>query len=222
MWQNKRLIDLTLTLEDGMRGVAIETTYTVADKGWNASTYHLYSHAGTHLDAPIHYGVNDKTVEDIPLERCIGPAWVADVSGIAAKALITLEHLGDIPEKIKPGESLLIKTGWSKRLGEPEYYNALPRISDDLAHWCAAQQLPMLGVEPPAVADPFNREEIVRIHEILLRADIIIVEGLTNLDVITSPQVIFGALPIKVARDGAPVRAFALEENPAAEDTEEA
>ncbi len=211
MWQDKRLVDLTLTLEDGMRGVAIETTYTVEDKGWNASTFHLYSHAGTHLDAPIHYAVNDKTVVDIPLARCMGPAWVADVTHIGPKGLITVEHLGDIPENIQPGESLLIKTGWSKRIGQPEYRNALPRISDELAHWCAAQELPMLGVEPPAVADPLNREEIVRIHEILLRADIIIVEGLTNLDALQNRRVLFGALPIKVARDGAPVRAFAWE-----------
>ena len=213
MWPNRHLIDLTQTLRHEVRGVEIETKYTVAAQGWNASTYHLYSHAGTHLDAPVHFAVNEKTVEDIPLGRCIGPAWVADASGIAPKALLTIAHLGEIPAKIQAGESLLIRTGWSARLGQPEYYNALPRVSEELAHWCAERRLPMLGVEPPAVADPLNLEEITRIHRILLGADIIIVEGLANLERLTQPKVLFGALPLKVAGgDGAPVRAFAVEE----------
>ena len=212
MLYNHRLVDLTLTIQDGMRGVSIETACTVEKDGWNASTYHLYSHAGTHLDAPAHYAVNDNTVVDIPLGQCMGPAWIADVQEIGPSGLITLDHLGDIPENIQPGESVLIKTGWSRRLGQPEYREALPRISESLAHWCAERKLPMLGVEPPAVADPFNRAEITLIHQILLEAGIVIVEGLTNLDALTKSYVTFCAIPIKVARDGAPVRAFAFEE----------
>ena len=210
---NRRIVDLTLTLEHGMRGVSVETTYTVAEHGWRASTYHLYSHAGTHMDAPVHYEVNNKTIVDIPLAQCMGPAWVVSIPDVAPKALITLADLGDIPEKIKPGESLLIHTGWSSRVGEPAYREALPRISEDLAIWCAAQKLPMLGVEPPAVADPFNREEITHIHQILLEADIAIVEGLTNLDALTREKVFFFAIPVKLPHDGAPVRAFAWEDS---------
>jgi len=212
MRSDQRLVDLTLTIEDGMRGVSIETARTVEKDGWNASTYHLYSHAGTHLDAPIHYDVNDKTVVDIPLQQCMGPAWVMDATTVGPSDLITMDHLGSIVEELQEGDSLLVKTGWSKRVGEPEYREALPRISEELAHWCAKKKLPMLGVEPPAVADPFNLKEITLIHQILLEAGIVIVEGLTNLDALTRRKVTFCAIPIKVARDGAPVRAFAFEE----------
>ncbi len=195
-----------------MRGVRIEAKDTIESRGWNTSTYHLYSHAGTHLDAPKHFGVSEEAVDDFALERCIVPAWVADAAGIAPKEPITLAHLGDIPARIAPGEGLLIRTGWSTRLGQPEYYNALPRVSDELAQWCAERRLPMLGVEPPAVADPLNIEEITRIHRILLGAGVIIVEGLANLESLTQPKVTFAALPLKVAGgDGCPVRAFALE-----------
>ena len=212
MWHNQRLVDLTLTIQDGMRGVSIETACTVEKDGWNASTYHLYSHAGTHLDAPVHYAVNDQTVVDIPLKQCMGPAWVVDAMQVGPSDLITMDHLGDLPQQIEAGDSVLIKTGWSTHVGQPEYREALPRISEQLAHWCAEQKLPMLGVEPPAVADPFNREEITLIHQILLKAGIVIVEGLTNLDALKKSYVTFCAIPIKVARDGAPVRAFAFEE----------
>ena len=58
-----KIIDLTLTYEEGMRGVAFETARTKADDGWNALTLHLYSHAGTHMDAPFHFDVNDQTID---------------------------------------------------------------------------------------------------------------------------------------------------------------
>lgn len=213
MWPDKRIIDLTLPLRSGMRGVNIEPACTVAEQGWNASTYHLYSHAATHMDAPLHFGVNNRTIDDIPLDRCLCPVWIADVSPVEPKALITVGDLGTIPERIQPGEGLLLKTGWSQRLGEPDYYNALPRVSEELALWCAGRALPLLGVEPPSVADPLDLEEVTRIHRILLGADVVIVEGLTNLEALRRERVLFGALPLKVAGgDGAPVRAFAVEE----------
>ena len=59
-----------------MRGVEFDPKYNYDEHGWNAQTYHLYSHCGTHLDAPNHYNVNEKSVVDWPLERLMGPAWV--------------------------------------------------------------------------------------------------------------------------------------------------
>ena len=44
-----RIIDLTLPLTPGQRGVAMEPKFTVAHDGWNAATWHLYSHAGSLL-----------------------------------------------------------------------------------------------------------------------------------------------------------------------------
>ena len=46
-----RIIDLTLTMRSGMRGVDWEQAKTVERDGFNARTLHLYSHAGTHMDA---------------------------------------------------------------------------------------------------------------------------------------------------------------------------
>ena len=69
----------------------------------------------------------------------------------------------------------------------------------------------ILGVEPPSVADVNDLEEVTRIHKILLSAGIVIVEGLTHLEAISSPRVHFTALPLKIdGGDGSPCRAFAL------------
>jgi len=208
-----RIIDLTLTLRNGMRGVALEQTRTFERDGWNARTLHLYSHAGTHMDAQTHFAAGPETIDCIPLARCMGWARVVKLDGIADKALITPAHLRDVAARLQPGESLLLRTGWSRHVNHPQHYrDNFPRIADDLAHWCVEKKLNILGVEPPSVADVNNKEELTRIHKILLGANITIVEGLTNLGALAQEKVFFIAAPLKVeGGDGCPCRAFALE-----------
>ena len=91
-----RYIDLTLTMRPGMRGIDWESAATVEKEGWNARLLHLYSHSGTHMDAPTHFGCGDQTIDAIPLDDCTCQAWVVNVTHLAPKALIEVEHLGDI------------------------------------------------------------------------------------------------------------------------------
>ena len=73
-----KVIDCTLTYHHGMAGVALDQAKTVEKDGWNAKILKLYSHSGTHMDAPLHFGVNDQTIDQIPLERCMVDAWLVD------------------------------------------------------------------------------------------------------------------------------------------------
>src|SRR5262249_1054063 len=178
-----RIIDLTLTVRPGLRGVEFEKLHTINEHGWNSTVLHLYSHSGTHMDAPLHFAAGDGTIDRIPLDRCLGPAWVADVPGIEPRGLIRVAHLGPVAKKVRPGDGLLLKTGWSGHVARPEHYrDNLPRVSKELAEWCVARRVRILGVEPPSVADVNNLNEVGAIHRILLGGDVIIVEGLTNLE----------------------------------------
>jgi arylformamidase len=208
-----RIIDLTLTLEPGMRGVSFESARSLEKDGWNATTLSLYSHCGTHMDASIHFGVGRKTIDQLDVSQLIGPAWVVDVRPIEPRALIGVEHMSGIADKIEPGDSVLICTGWSEYGNQDRYRNELPRISADLARWCVEQQVRMLGVEPPSVADVNNIQELTTVHTILFEGGVIIVEGLANLQSLTKNKVTFIALPLKIANgDGAPARAIAIED----------
>jgi kynurenine formamidase len=61
------------------------------------------------------------------------------------------------------------------------------------------------------VADVNDREELTRIHQILLAGHVTIVEGLTNLDALHDRRILFGAFPLKIdSGDGCPCRAFAI------------
>lgn len=208
-----RIIDLTMPLENGLRGISIEPARTIAEHGWNATTLHLYSHAGTHMDAPTHFAVGEQTIDRIPLDKCMGPAWIVDLTGIEPRAIISVVDLGAVAQRLRASDGLLLRTGWSRRYREPAYRDELPRVSLELARWCVERGVRVLGVEPPSVADVNDVEELTAVHKVLLAGGVIIVEGLVNLDQIREDRVTFMVFPLKVAGgDGAPVRALAIEE----------
>jgi len=208
-----RIIDLTLTLRAGQPGVAMEPKFSIERDGWNAATWRLYSHAGTHMDAQVHFAAGPETIDQHTPEGCMGAAWIVQLLHVAPRALITVAHLGPIAAKFVSGDSLLLHTGWSRYAADlVRYRDELPRIGDELANWCVAKKVKLLGVEPPSVADVNNRAEVTRIHEILLGGNVTIVEGLANLDQLTQERVFFAALPLKLmGGDGCPVRAFAID-----------
>lgn len=207
-----RIIDLSQTVRHGVRGVEIEPFTHLEQDGWNSTTLKLYSHATTHMDAPRHFLPDGATMEVQSLEKCLGPAWVVNVGPATPRQLIGVEDLGAYADKIGPGDRLLVRTDWSKRLGTPQFRDELPRISLELAEWLAAKKIALIGVEPPSVAAVDDMDEITRVHRALLGAGIVIVEGLQNLDALSSDRVTFVALPLKIdGGDGVPVRAVAIE-----------
>ncbi len=209
MAQEDYIIDLTLTLHEGIDGVDFEQKFTVARAGWNARTWHLYSHIGTHMDSPFHFEASNQTIDQIPLSQCRGRARIVRLTNVASQALIEVKDLGKVADDFQPGDSLLIQTLWSQYFGKPTFRDELPRISAELARWCVDRGVRMLGVEAPSVADVNNLREVTEVHRILLGGNVIIVEGLTNLDQVLDDVVDFWAMPLKLeAGDGSPCRAF--------------
>lgn len=208
-----KYIDVTLTYESGMRGVEFETARVLEKDGWNARILHLYSHAGTHMDAPVHFGVNGGTIDVIPAERLFTDCYVIDLTGIKPKSEIAISDLGEVKNKLQNGEGLIFRTFWSKYVRELKYREELPGISKELAVWCVERGVAIIGVETPSVADANNRNLLTEIHRILLDGDVIIIEGLANLENISKEKVHLVALPLKIKEgDGAPCRAIVIEE----------
>ncbi len=205
-------IDLTLAYRKGMRGFDYDIANTKKDHGWNARLLHIYSHAGTHMDAPLHFEATPATIDQYPVSSFIGKAWKVSLPISVDGHLIEEEEVTAQLDDFKSGDSLLLETGWSKHLNEPRYRDGLPRISKELARWCVANGVKMLAVEPPSVADVNNMRELTEIHQMLLGGGVIIIEGLTNLHQISGKSVTLAAFPLKIAGgDGAPARVIAFE-----------
>ena len=213
---SRRTVDLSQPLANGVRGVDISTATTIADNGWNSTTLSLYSHCGTHMDAPQHFlGDDGQTIDRQALDVCAGPARVIDLTPISERELITVDRFMAAAGSVQPGDRLLLRTDWHHRLGTDSYRDDLPRISIELARWLVEKGVSLIGVEAPSVADVNNLPEVTEVHQTLFRGGIVIVEGLINLDQLQQPVVEFIALPLRVTDgDGSPVRAIAIEEIP--------
>ncbi|WP_282159915.1 cyclase family protein [Ulvibacterium marinum] len=209
----RHIIDLTRTIEHQQPGVKIHSAKSLKKDGWNASTLELYSHSGTHMDAPWHFEVNALTIDKIPLDRLMGRALVLDISHVGEHHLIRPDDFKNQLENVKKGDNILLKSGWSQWFGTSKYRDNLPRISKELALWFGEKQINILGVEPPSVADVNNLEEVKEIHQILMENNIIIIEGLVNLNKLKKTEVTLMAFPLKIKDgDGSPARVMAIED----------
>jgi kynurenine formamidase len=207
-----RIIDLSLPFKKGMRGVDWTSAAKIASDGYNATNLMLYSHAGTHLDAPSHSLDGTRTVDQLDLQKCMGPALLVDMSHMGEGSLITVEDMQPYAEKITGGTRLLIRTDWDAHAEQSDYRLNFPRISIELARWFAERGIWLLGLETPSVASLEDKEEMKAVHRVMLQSEIVIVESLTNLRLLKRDEVWFVALPLKIEGcDGSPVRAIAIE-----------
>jgi arylformamidase len=163
----------------------------------------MSAHTGTHVDAPYHFLPKGYGVEKLPLNVLVGKAVV--VEALEAN-LITKEVLEglDIPQNT---ERLLIKTRsseeWTK--GATEFIEDYVAISADGAQHLVEIGVKLIGVDYLSVA-PFDA--LIETHEILLGAEVIILEGVNLAEVSKGTYTLY-ALPVKIAgSDGAPTRAI--------------
>lgn len=206
------VVDLSLPVSNDLAGVEITTAKTRETDGWNATTLSMYSHSGTHMDAPRHFLAEGNSLDQQDLNVCVGRATVIDLTPVQPSQLLRIEDFKPFEDRVTRGARLLLRTDWSDRFGTPEYRNQLPRISAELAEWFVERGVALLGVEPPSVADVNCLPEVTEVHEILLGGGVLIVEGLRGLKRLKTHTVEFIALPLNiVGGDGCPVRAIAIE-----------
>jgi len=208
------IIDLSHSLFSGMPVYPgdPETVFTPSSfherEGFSVYSLRLGSHAGTHIDSPVHFLPGGMAADDPRvLEACIGPAIVCDAACVHESGEITLSDM-EIPlENISPGERILIATGWSERYGMDGFHDRFPSVSKQLAEQLIEWKITLLGVETPSL----HASKSAEIHTMLLSAGIVIVENLANLRCIAGKRVFFSAAPLKLRGiDGSPVRAYAV------------
>jgi len=205
-------VDLSLQLSDGTRALDpdpitfVNLYHTIEKDGYNLSQVIISSHVGTHIDAPKHFLENGKTLDKFSLNNLIKKAILLDFSHKKAKELITRKEIEEFDEKIKPGLAVIIRTDWSKTFPSHEFGYDGPNVSTEAVEYFVEKEISILGVEPPTL----NWEDNPNSHKKLLSAEILLVEGLTNLGKIKTDAFKFYAIPLNIRDiDGFPVRAFA-------------
>lgn len=158
-------------------------------------------HMGTHMDAPLHFIANARSIDMMPLSATIGPARVI---GIENPEAITVSELA--PHKIARGERILFRTANSGRVWKiDEFHEDYIYINPEAAEYLATIQIQTVGVDYLSVGG-FHTGN-AETHRALLGAGIWVIEGL-NLEHVEPGDYDLICLPLKlVGSDGAPARA---------------
>lgn len=192
----------------GTEAISITNWCTIQKNGFSEKKISLFTHSGTHLDAPAHIFSESSTLDLIPLNHFYGKAILLDFS-ISTKSTIELLDLKPHQQLIEKSEFVILNTGWSKLWGKQEYFFGFPVLSPEAAFFLSNSGLKGVGVDTISV-DAVDSAGFP-IHKILLRSNMIIIENLTNLNQIPVRSFALYCFPLKLKdADGSPVRAVAM------------
>lgn len=212
-----RFFDLSQPLFDGCPNcpahppVRVPVTADHPVDGWRLEEFHMASHSGTHLDAPLHKLAGGAAIDAIPLGSFCGTPRVADLSGVLTPGAVIGPELlaAHLPGDLA-GSVVLLNTGWGRRRARTrEWLHDSPRLGPDGAAWLADRGVRGVGIDHFSIggtAEPDN----ARTHEILLGANVWIVEELRFRDGWREalPGATFLALPLLLpGASGSPCRA---------------
>lgn len=209
-----KLFDLTHPISPGMpvypgtEPPVFITGCSIDEIGFLEKKITLYSHTGTHIDAPAHLLKGHNTLDMLAIEHFYGPAFLLNFADFTAKS-IEIKELEPYREKIQAAEFLLLYTGWSRYWGSEKYFADYPVLSLEAAHWLSSFNLKGFGLDTIS-ADTVDSQEYP-VHKALLQKNIIIIENLANMVELPCRDFDFSCFPLSFAdADGSPVRAVAF------------
>lgn len=158
---------------------------------YNLSVFSMCAHNGTHVDTPNHFLANGKTVDQMDLEAFAGPCYVATYNGEVTKEVA--EKILDCAKKAEANDRILIAG------------NAV--VVESGAEVFAKAKLKLLGNESQSVGP---EEAPMAVHLILLRAEVVLLEGIV-LNGVEEGKYFLCAAPLNIKGcEGAPCRAFLI------------
>lgn len=166
----------------------------------------MATHQGTHLDAMSHFIDGGKTIDQMPLAWFFGEAVLIQLPK-AAREEISVADFKPFERLLQPGIRLIYNTGWHRQFGQDNYFQDFPSLTQEAARYLVSRGIRLLGMDTPTPS-----RDWFEVHHILLAntAEIVVVEGLTNLDQLPEHFTI-SCFPLNFqGRDGSPIRAVAL------------
>lgn len=114
----------------GKPGISFEQKFSFKENGFNLLEMTVNEHTGTHIDAPLHFSADGRSVSEIPVEDLVIPLAVIDIKAKAqdnADAQLTPEDIkawiakhGPLPERC----CVAMNSGWSRYVASNKFRNA--------------------------------------------------------------------------------------------------
>ena len=164
---------------------------------YNLSAFRMCAHNGTHVDAPLHFLADGKSIDRLELERFVGYAAVLAHEGpiLAADAAQILERA----------------RAWDARAAERILIKGKAVLTAEAARVFAAGGVRLFGNESQTVGP---EEAPMEVHLILLGAEVVLLEGIRLQDVEEGVYLLHAA-PLNLGgAEGAPCRATLIGSEP--------
>ncbi|MBU5337468.1 cyclase family protein [Intestinibacter bartlettii] len=210
-----KVIDLTHTIKPNMpvfpgtEPPQLSPASTFEQDGFRETLLNMYSHTGTHMDAPAHVREDGITLDKFPADKFVGKALVIDCSDLSEGDIIDISYINKYKNIIDEAEFILFKTNWDKYWDTEKYYGKFPVINDEVADFLISSNKKGIGLDVISI-ESIDSEDLPMHHKIL-KNNLVIIENLCNLDQIGNNLFTFCALPLKfIDSDGASIRAIAI------------
>jgi len=175
-----------------------------AGAGANVSSVAFGSHTGTHVDAVKHFIDDGQTVDQIPLERFIGPAILLDFPDDLMSV-----GVADLERHDFSGQTrVLLRTRNSSFLEGPQFVKDYTYLAPDGAEYLVSHGVELVGIDYFSIEQFHSGHH--RTHRTLLERGVVIVEGLSLSEPAAGAYQLI-CLPLRLAGlDGAPARAVLI------------
>ena len=199
----------TITWENTEQGFSKVWTSELGNPGesCNVSVLTTGTHTGTHLDAPLHFIPEGKSLDALDLNTLVGPAQVIEIFGRDQVTSADLEGAGITRGTVR----VLLKTDNTRlrRKDSPHFDKDYVGLAPSGAQWLASHGVRLVGIDYLSIGPygPVNAET----HKIVLGAGMVVLETLV-LDNIAPGKYTLIALPPKFhGLEGSPCRALLIE-----------
>ncbi|HEX6547743.1 MAG TPA: cyclase family protein [Candidatus Dormibacteraeota bacterium] len=213
------LIDLSQPYADGMFSqalfppVRVERCIRYEDRRVNVTCISAAVHAGTHVDAPLHFVPGGLAANQIDLERVHGPAVCLEV-GRGGGEQITVADLEDGGPPVELGDIVFLRTGWDVHFhAQHDRYHDHPYLSLEAASWLVERRVKLVALDV-ATPDQPERGRAAGfdwpVHHLLLENRVLVAEHLAHLELVAGRRFEAFALPLPIVdADGSPARIVA-------------
>jgi arylformamidase len=208
---NKILYDITVPIHsempvyEGDDPIITKALFTIDKEGVNITAIQNFTtHFGTHVDPPLHFVAQGKTLDDIPLGNFWGKASVIYIENQRA---VTAQEL--MKHDIAADDIILLHTRNSGMLSLKTFQKDHVYIAGDAAEYLVSKKVRLVGIDYLSV-DQFG-DETYPAHNTFLKNGIIILES-ANLQYVPAGVYNLVCLPLRIkGADGAPARAVLTE-----------
>jgi arylformamidase len=172
--------------------------------GANVSAIRFGSHTGTHADASRHFFDDGQPVDQIPLDRLIGPALLVsfpdDVRAVGAAELKAHD--------LKGRKRILLRTRNSALLSQKQFAPDYTYLAPDGAEYLVDRGIELVGIDYLSIEQFHSGHH--QTHRTLLAKSVVILEGL-DLSLPPPGEYQLICLPLRIEGcDGAPARAVLI------------